>query len=123
MGDTQYHWRLALENYQGALSELRAGRYSNVGLLAIKSLEQAIEACAAREGLHFHERPWSAHRNRREWLQQHFPQLIDIWNELWSIYGTLGYEGIDGRNARRAVNLLREALIVLGRECVGEVHI
>ncbi|MEX0568110.1 MAG: hypothetical protein Q6363_002995 [Candidatus Njordarchaeota archaeon] len=49
MGDTQYHWRLAIENYQGALNELQAGRYSNVGLLAIKSLEQAIEACAARE--------------------------------------------------------------------------
>ena len=68
MGGKSAHVKVAIENLIGARSELEKKRFTNVGLLSIRSLEQIIEACAASEGLHFHERPATAHRDRRSWL-------------------------------------------------------
>ncbi len=118
MGDPLYHWRLAIENRDGARSEFKAKRYSNVGILSIRSLEQAIEACAAKKDLHFHEDPRRAHKMRRNWLKSNFPELSEAWETLWSIYGELGYGGVDGERAKLALRALEEVLEVLGRECI-----
>jgi hypothetical protein len=48
----------------GSLEELKNRRFSNVGLLALRALEQMMEACVAKEGLHFHGHPRTAHKNR-----------------------------------------------------------
>ncbi len=121
MGSPEHHWKLAVENRDGAESELRAGRYSNVGLLAVKSLEQAVEACAAREELHFHEEPLTAHSRRRKWLSSNFPELTKNWDILWSVYATLGYGGSDGEKARVALRALDRALEVLRGICLGRI--
>jgi len=121
LGDLYHHWKIALENRDGANSEFRAGRYSNVGLLAIKSLEQAIEACASKEGFHFHDSPRTAHRMRREWLRTKFPELVEKWDILWSIYGVLGYGGVNGERAREAIRVLDEILEVLRRTCIEAI--
>lgn len=121
MGDHRYHWRIALENRDGAESELRAGRYSNVGLLAIRSLEQAIDACASKDGFHFHDNPRTAHRTRREWLKMNFPELVEKWDTLWSIYSVLGYGGVNGERASEAIRVLDEALEVLRRICIETI--
>jgi len=57
MATVKEHIRLAEENLNGARGEYQSKRYSNVGLLALRSLEQMIEACAAKENLHFHLHP------------------------------------------------------------------
>jgi hypothetical protein len=98
------------ENVEGTKSEYGAGRFSNVGLLAIKALEQAIEACVAKEGLHLHEHPPTAHVKRREWLKTHNPDLVKDWDTLWLIYGELGYGGEDGKKAKRAVQTLQHLI-------------
>jgi hypothetical protein len=108
MGTSREHARLAKENLNGAKEEYRSDRYSNVGLLALRSLEQMVEACAAVENLHFHQHPRTAHRNRRSWLRSHHAGLVKAWDQLWSIYGALGYGGVNGKRAEQALKVLDE---------------
>ena len=115
MGDMVRHANIALENFKGALGELKSRRFSNVGLLSLRALEQMIEACAAKEGLHFHEHPRTAHKNRRNWLMMHHPDLLDQWDQLWGIYGALGYGGLNGERAEQAVRILKKCLAELSR--------
>jgi len=106
MGTSREHARLADENLNGAKQEYRSKRYSNVALLAIRSLEQIVEACAAMENLHFHQHPRTAHHNRRRWLRSHHADLAKAWDRLWSIYGALGYGGVNGKRAEQALKIL-----------------
>jgi len=98
---------------QGATEELRNRRFTNVGLLSLRAFEQMIEACAAKESLHFHEAPKTAHMNRRRWLETHHPDLLETWDELWGIYAALGYGGMDGDRAEEVATVLRSALTEL----------
>lgn len=115
MGDSSHHVRVAEENFMGAADELKKKRYSNVGLLCLRALEQMIEACASKEELHFHESPRTAHKNRRNWLKRHHSDLTVYWDELWGIYGVLGYGGVDGERAGRAFKILEVCLGELSR--------
>jgi len=120
MGDAHHHAKIAEENMQGAMEEVKNKRFTNVGLLCLRALEQLVEACAAKEGLHFHEHPRTAHMNRRSWLKMHHPDVLGIWDELWGIYGALGYGGLNGERAKQAVVILRKALTELsGREKIA----
>lgn len=110
-----HHAEISEENLQGARGEFANGRFTNVGLLSLRALEQMVEACASKEGLHFHEHPRTAHRNRRNWLRTHHPDLLDKWDELWGIYGALGYGGTNGDQAARALATLEECVRELGR--------
>jgi len=109
MGTSREHARLAEENLNGANEEYRSERYSNVALLALRSLEQMVEACAAVENLHFHQHPRTAHLNRRRWLRSHYADLTKAWDQLWSIYGALEYGGVNGKRAEQALKILDEA--------------
>jgi len=115
MGDATHHVSITEENLKGALAELKNRRFSNVGLLSLRALEQMIEACAVKEGLHFHEHPKTAHKNRRNWLKLHHPDLLDTWDQLWGIYGALGYGGLNGERAEQAIDILRKCLTELSR--------
>ena len=54
MGDVAHHSRLAKEKREAALDEFQKGRYTVVGDLTLKAVEQAVEAAAAKSGIHFH---------------------------------------------------------------------
>ncbi|MEM2928318.1 MAG: hypothetical protein QXP60_05085 [Nitrososphaerota archaeon] len=115
MGNTNFHAKIAEENLNGAIEEFNKKRFSNVGILSLRALEQAIEACAAKEGLHFHELPRTAHKNRRNWLKSHHPDLLELWDQLWGIYGALGYGGANGERAQEALAILKKCLSELSR--------
>jgi len=115
MNDTTRHTNIAEENLKGAREELKNKRFTNVGLLSLRALEQMIEACASKEGLHFHEHPRTAHKNRRNWLKTHHPDLLNSWDQLWGIYGALGYGGLNGERAKQALVILKECLTELSR--------
>jgi hypothetical protein len=115
MDDTTRHINITEENLKGALDELKNKRFTNVGLLGLRAMEQMIEACASKEGLHFHEHPRTAHKNRRNWLKTHHPDLLEAWDQLWGIYGALGYGGLNGERANQAVAILKECLTELSR--------
>jgi hypothetical protein len=115
MGDARHHAGIAGENLKGSIDEFKKKRFSNVGLLFLRALEQMIEACAAKEDLHFHEHPRTAHRNRRNWLEGHHPDLLTAWDQLWGIYGALGYGGLNGERAEQALTILKACVAELGR--------
>lgn len=74
-----------------------------------------INACASKEDLHFHEHPRTAHKNRRNWLRAHHPDILGLWDQLWGIYGALGYGGLNGERAAQALTTLKECLNELGK--------
>jgi hypothetical protein len=115
MGSESYHAKIAEEHLQGAAEELKKKRASNVAFLSMRALEQMIEACASKEGLHFHENPRTAHKSRRDWLRTRQPDLATYWDQLWGIYGALGYGGKNGEKASEAEATARKCLRELSR--------
>jgi len=115
MDDSDFHAKLAKEKRLGALREFSAGAYSNTSDLALKAVEQAIEAVAAKDDIHFHIRPRTAHLERRNWVRERIPQVLDFLSLLWDAYGRLGYGGVDGERAKKAVEAMEGALNEIGR--------
>jgi len=116
MSDVEIHIKAVHEKRLAALEEFDKKRYMVVGDLAIKTVEQAIEALAALEGKHFHLHPRSAHSGRLRWIKEKFPSLTKDVDELWGAYGALGYEGVDGERARKVIDAMERVLDALGRE-------
>jgi len=114
--DAEIHVRAVREKRLAALEEYQKKRFMVVGDLAIKTVEQAIEALAALEGKHFHLHPKSAHINRIRWFKEKFPSLSKDVDELWGAYGALGYEGINGERAKKAIDAMERVLIEIERE-------
>ncbi|MCS7096808.1 MAG: hypothetical protein RMK50_07110 [Nitrososphaerota archaeon] len=110
MGDSEIHVKVAREKRAAALDEYGKGRFTVVGDLAIKAVEQAIEALAALEDLHFHLHPRSAHAGRLRWVKERFPWVSADVDELWGAYGALGYGGINGERARRVIECMERVL-------------
>jgi len=110
MSDIEIHTKAAREKRLAALEEFEKKRYMVVGDLAIKTVEQAIEASAAIEGKHFHLHPRSAHNKRLHWIKEKFPSLSKDVDELWGAYGALGYEGIDGERAKKVIDAMERVL-------------
>jgi len=103
LGGETHHSRLAREKKDAALDEFKKGRYTVVGDLTLKAVEQAIEAVAAREGKHFHLTPRSAHAQRVKWIKESFPEIAADVDMVWSAYGDLGYDGLNGNRAKDAI--------------------
>jgi len=110
MDDSAFHIRLAKEKRGGALREFSFGAYSNSADLALKAVEQAIESVAAKTNIHFHVRPRTAHMERRNWVRENLPEVLDYLSVLWDAYGRLGYGGTDGDRARKAIEAMEKAL-------------
>jgi hypothetical protein len=116
MSDIEAHTKAAREKRLAALDEYEKKRYMVVGDLAIKTVEQAIEATAASEGEHFHSLPRSAHSNRIRWIKKKLPSTSKDIDELWGAYGALGYEGINGERAKRAIAAMERVLNEIERK-------
>lgn len=103
MGDPAHHIKLAKEKRDAALDEFEKGRYTVVGDLVLKAVEQAIEAVASTRGLHFHLSPRTAHAERVKWVKAGFPEISPDIDVIWGAYGDLGYDGLNGRRAEEAL--------------------
>jgi hypothetical protein len=108
--DVEVHVRAAREKRLAALDEFDKKRYMVAGDMAIKAVEQAIEALASLDGVHLHLHPRSAHSGRLRWVKEKFPSLSKDVDELWGAYGALGYEGIDGERAKKVIECMERVL-------------
>jgi hypothetical protein len=115
MDDSKFHLTLAKEKRDGALREFSSGAYSNTADLALKAVEQAIEAAAAKHDLHFHTEPRTAHVKRREWISGNIPSVLEHLKIVWDAYGRLGYGGTDGERAKKAVEAMERAMDEIGK--------
>ncbi|KUO41298.1 MAG: hypothetical protein AVW06_01405 [Hadesarchaea archaeon DG-33-1] len=99
MGDEKYHAKLARERRERAINELGNRRHTTVGVLALRAVEEALDACASREKIHFHSHPKTARVKRNKWLNENFPELTKSFETLLEAYEyfrsprhALGYE-------------------------------
>lgn len=111
MGDANHHSRIAREKRDAVLDEFLKRRFTVVGDLVLKAVEQAIEAVAAAlAGEHFHVNPRTAHAQRVRWVKQNFPEVGADIDVVWGVYGDLGYNGLDGNRAKDAVEAMERIL-------------
>lgn len=108
--DTSLHVKLCKEKAAAARDELKKERDAVVGDLAIKAVEQAIEAAASLQDIHFHVEPRRAHSERIRWAKGRFVGISKDLDELWGAYGALGYEGVDGERARKALEAMERVI-------------
>jgi hypothetical protein len=86
MGNEEYHAKLVREKRKRALNEFANRRYTTVGVLALRAVVEAVDACASRKKLHFHTRPRTAQAERSRWLKKEFPELTKPFNALQGTY-------------------------------------
>lgn len=115
MGDSSHHSKVAKEKMEAAVEELEKKRFTVVGDLVVKAVEQAIEAVAAAENKHFHISPRTAHAERVRWAKEKFPEIAGDLDVVWGAYGDLGYDGLDGRRAKEAVEAMERIVDVIER--------
>ena len=107
MGDAKYHAKLAREKRKRAINELDHRRYTTVGVLALRAVEEAVDACASKKKLHFHSNPKTARAKRKKWLRENFPKLTKPFDELLGAYKYF-------RSPRHAVGYGRAAIYLAG---------
>jgi len=110
LGNLTHHLRLSKEKREAALDEFSKARYTVVGDMVLKAVEQAIEAVASKEGKHFHTNPRTAHALRVKWAKENFPEIAADLDAVWSAYGDLGYDGLDGKRAKEAVGAMERII-------------
>jgi len=115
MGDFKRHLNLAREKLKAVLQVYKNKQYTVVGDLAIKVVEQLVEADASREGEHF-----GNHYTRHRYSNDNFPVGINkAMRRIWFAYGDLGYDGADGKRAREVMSN-RNLIIKFFEERLGE---
>jgi len=102
MGGFEKHLSLAREKLSTLKEAYQKRRYTIVGDLGIKVVEQLVEADAAKNNRHF-----GTHSNRHEYSNRNFPVNINrAMRKIWFAYGDLGYDGTDGRRAKSLIQNL-----------------
>lgn len=106
MGDFDKHLKIMHEKLGSTYRAYENKEYTVVGDLAVKVVEQAIEADASREGKHLGD-----HKYRFECAQKVLSKDL-FWKmrKIWFIYGDLGYDGVDGERAKQALKHLNDIL-------------
>jgi len=111
MGSFEKHLSLTREKLSTSKEAYQKRRYTIVGDLGAKVVEQLVEADAAKNNRHF-----GTHSDRHEYSNKNFPVNINIaMRKIWFAYGDLGYNGTNGRRARSVMQNLRVILGFFGK--------
>ncbi len=106
MGEYEKHIRMVREKMEAVRSAFEKEQHTVVGDLATKVVEQLIEADAAKKNMHF-----GTHLERHQFSGDRYPKEINAaMKKVWFAYGDLGYDGINGERAKRAMKSLDKIL-------------
>ena len=104
MGDASKHIEIAKEKLQGTITAYNNKQNTIVGDLAIKVIEQLVEADAFSQGKHFGDHP-----SRHNFSNKNYPKEInDAMRKVWFAYGDLGYDGVNGKEAKIVMENLKK---------------
>ena len=118
MGSFEKHLSLAREKLSTLKEAYQKRRYTIVGDLGTKVVEQLVEADAAKNNRHF-----GTHSDRHEYSNKNFP--VDIsraMRRIWFAYGDLGYDGTNGKRAKSVMQNLRVILDFLEKRFGEQVE-
>ncbi len=106
MGDYQKHIGMAREKLKAVRTAFKERQHTVVGDLCTKVVEQLVEADAARENTHF-----GTHLERHQFSESRYPREINTaMKKVWFAYGDLGYDGLNGDRAKKAIANLNKIL-------------
>ena len=106
MGEYEKHIRMAREKLKAVRIAFEQGQHTVVGDLATKVAEQLVEADAAKENTLF-----GTHLERHQFSQNRYPREINAaMKKVWFAYGDLGYDGVNGDRAKKAIENLDKIL-------------
>ena len=90
---------MAREKLKAIRTAFENGQHTVVGDLGTKVVEQLIEADAAKENTHF-----GTHLERHQFSIDRYPkEIYAAMKKVWFAYGDLGYDGVNGDRAKRAI--------------------
>lgn len=106
MGNLDKHIEIAREKLQAVISAYKNKQHTVVGDLAVKVIEQLVEADASKQGKHFGDHP-----SRHNFSNQNYPKEInDAMRKVWFAYGDLGYDGVNGKRAKMVMDNLKKVI-------------
>ena len=106
MGNYKKHLQIAQEKLKAVRDAFNNNLHTVVGDLATKVVEQLIEADAARDNIHF-----GTHHERHQFSSERYPDEINAaMKKVWFAYGDLGYDGVNGDRAKKAIENLDKIL-------------
>lgn len=96
MGEFEKHLKIAKEKLTVTKEAFNEKNNTVVGDLAIKVIEQLIEADISRKGEHFGD-----HKSRHDYSNKEYPEEVNnAMRRVWFAYGDLGYDGVNGKRAK-----------------------
>lgn len=106
MGSFKKHIQIAKEKLSIVILAYKNKQNTVVGDLATKVIEQLIEADASKQSKHFGD-----HLSRHNFSNQNYPKEInDAMRKVWFAYGDLGYNGVNGKRAKTAMENLKKVI-------------
>lgn len=115
MGDFAKHLSITKEKMASLEDSYAEERYTVVGDLSFRVLEQLIEAAGALQNEHF-----GGHTERLAYSKSELPpQIHHSVLKVWRLDGELAYSGADGGTARQIMEAIYE-IVVFFEERFGE---
>src|SRR3989338_2905427 len=104
MGNFEKHIEITREKLQAVITAYKNKQHTVVGDLAIKVIEQLVEADASKQGRHFGD-----HFSRHNFSNESYPKEINsAMRKVWFAYGDLGYDGVKKKRAKAVMENLKK---------------
>ncbi len=100
------HIDVAEQYFKSAHDDMEKGRHPVVADNCTKVAGQLLEADASRkEGLDLR-----SHRKEFNYAKVNHPMVYDLYDKIFNIYNSLGYEGSNGESAEMALQLMEKVI-------------
>lgn len=100
------HIEVAEQYFQSAYDDMEKNRHPVVADNCTKVVGQLLKADANRKK----GSDLRSHRNEFNYAEANHPKVYDLYDKIFNIYNSLGYEGSNGEGAEMALQLMEEVI-------------